>query len=121
MASSRQFSLEYSSSEDEAQPSRFNFGDLPKLVLPSPFQSDSSALTFYSLQTRDAGNVIVTWELSWWRVLIYPPIISDFGRRIWYSHTYSWERVYQKDVVPFQERSEATASLFTCFGESSLE
>ena len=42
MASSRSFSLEYSSSEDESQPSRFNFGDLPDLVLPSPFQSDSS-------------------------------------------------------------------------------
>ena len=43
MAYSRSFSLEYSSSEDEAPPSRFNFGDIPELVLPSPFQSDSSA------------------------------------------------------------------------------
>ena len=43
MASSRTFSLDYSSSEDEAQPSRFNFGDIPDLVIPSPFQSDSSA------------------------------------------------------------------------------
>ena len=45
MASSRSFSLEYSSSENELQatPPRFNFGDLPDLVIPSPFQSDSSA------------------------------------------------------------------------------
>ena len=41
---SRTISLEFSSSEEElqAQPSRFNFGDLPNLTLPSPFQSDSS-------------------------------------------------------------------------------
>ena len=38
------FSLDYSSSEEdpEAQPSRFNIGDLPGLQIPSPFQSDSS-------------------------------------------------------------------------------
>ena len=45
MASSHSIPLEFSSSEDEfdAQPSRFNFADLPSLLLPSPFQSDSSA------------------------------------------------------------------------------
>ena len=44
MASSRSFILEYSSSEEEleAQPSRFNVDDLPKLQIPSPFQSDTS-------------------------------------------------------------------------------
>ena len=38
------FSLDYSSSEEdpEAQPSRFNIGDLPSLQIPFPFQSDSS-------------------------------------------------------------------------------
>ena len=70
---SRTISLEYSSSEEElqAQPSRFNFGDLPNLTLPSPFQSDSSGCESptspgAALSSRPATPGTVTWELSRW-------------------------------------------------------